>query len=224
MVVPGPWPGRTLVSSGRARSREWIESMIWSKLPPGRSVRPMLPANERIAGHQQLERSKVQAHRPLGMAGGVQDLGGVVLQSHDLAIRQASVGRSHLRRMHPDPRRLRIHHFEQWQIVLVEINGRARQLLELQRPAHVVDMRVGYDDLLELEPQFGEPLMNARRLVTGIDDDGLPGLFIAQDGAVAGQRPDGKGLQDHGFDCRAAPRRRRSVLVPERYASASFAC
>ena len=77
------------------------------------------------------------------MAGRVQDLGRIVLQSHDLAIREASVGHSDLRRMHPDPRRLRIHHFEQRQVVFVEINGRARQLFELQRPAHVVDVRVG---------------------------------------------------------------------------------
>jgi hypothetical protein len=35
-------------------------------------------------------------------------------------------------------------------------------------------------------------------LVAGIDDDGLARLLVAQNGAVALQRADGKGLDDHG--------------------------
>jgi hypothetical protein len=41
--------------------------------------------------------------------------------------------------------------------------------------------------------------MNARYIVAGVDDDGLAGVFIAEDGAVAGERADGKGLEEHGF-------------------------
>ena len=48
-----------------------------------------------------------------------------------------------------------------------------------------------------LRAEFGQPLVNAVDLVAGIDDDGLMGLFVAQNGAVAGQRPDRKGLEDH---------------------------
>jgi len=44
--------------------------------------------------------------------------------------------------------------------------------------------------------QFGEPLMNARDLVAGIDDDGLAGLCVAQQSAVALQRTDGERFQD----------------------------
>ena len=76
--------------------------------------------------------------------------------------------------------------------------GAPVRLLELERAAYVVDVRVGHDDLLELEARLGEALMNARDIVAGVDDDGLVGLFIAEDGAVAGERADGKGLEDHG--------------------------
>jgi hypothetical protein len=41
--------------------------------------------------------------------------------------------------------------------------------------------------------------MDAADLVAGIDDDGLAGHFVAEDGAVAGQRADGKGFQNHGL-------------------------
>jgi len=46
MVVTGPWPGWTTVSSGRRINFERSESMICSMEPPHRSVRPMLPANK----------------------------------------------------------------------------------------------------------------------------------------------------------------------------------
>ena len=41
----GPWPGTTTVSSGRASTFSCSELMIFCIDPPGRSVRPMLPAN-----------------------------------------------------------------------------------------------------------------------------------------------------------------------------------
>jgi hypothetical protein len=39
-----------------------------------------------VAGNQQLERGKVEADRPLGVAGGVQNTGGIVLEPYDLPI------------------------------------------------------------------------------------------------------------------------------------------
>src|SRR4029453_12125680 len=46
-VVVGPWPGRTRVSSARGRNRAAREANIWVVSPPGRSVRPIEPANTR---------------------------------------------------------------------------------------------------------------------------------------------------------------------------------
>src|SRR5260370_27082271 len=44
MVVTGPWPGYTTVSSGRCINLVRSESRICSMEPPHRSVRPLLPA------------------------------------------------------------------------------------------------------------------------------------------------------------------------------------
>src|ERR1039458_9336133 len=61
-------------------------------------------------------------------------------------------------------------------------------------------------DRFELEAEFGKAALNAANLVAGIDDDGLAGFLVAQDGAVAGERADGEGFEDHGFYCRAGGR------------------
>ena len=95
-----------------------------------------------------------------------------------------------------------VHHLEQGQVVLVEKDGRAGEALELERAADVVDVGVGDEDLLEVEAEAGEAAMDAGDLVAGIDDDGLAGCLVAEDGAVAVQRADGKGLEDHGVHCR----------------------
>jgi len=49
----------------------------------------------------------------------------------------------------------------------------------------VVDVRVGDEDLLDGELVPLEDGHDARDLVARIDDDGLAGGFVAQDGAVA---------------------------------------
>jgi hypothetical protein len=51
-----------------------------------------------VAGNQKLERGKVETDRPLGVAGSVDDLGGKVLETYDLAVDESFVGRSDLRR------------------------------------------------------------------------------------------------------------------------------
>lgn len=61
----------------------------------------------------------------------------------------------------------------------------------------MIDVGVSDDDLLEREAEFGEPAMNSANLVAGIDDDRLAGIWIPQQRAVAGERSDGKGLQNH---------------------------
>ena len=45
IVLDGPCPASTTASSGRLSIRSWIESSSWATEPPGRSVRPMEPAN-----------------------------------------------------------------------------------------------------------------------------------------------------------------------------------
>src|ERR1035437_1607838 len=45
MVVSGPCPGTTMVSSGSASTGPCNDRMIFSYEPPGKSVRPIEPAN-----------------------------------------------------------------------------------------------------------------------------------------------------------------------------------
>ena len=63
----------------------------------------------------------------------------------------------------------------------------------------MVDVGVGDEDLLECKTEGGETAVDAADLVAGIDDDGLAGFLVAQDGAVALERADGKSLKDHRF-------------------------
>jgi len=63
----------------------------------------------------------------------------------------------------------------------------------------VVDMRVGDEDLFDLEAELGQAALNAGDLVAGIDHDGFARGFIAKQGAVALQRADREGLEDHVF-------------------------
>lgn len=43
MVVDGPWPGYTIVEGGSGMIFPLMLAISCPKLPPGRSVRPMLP-------------------------------------------------------------------------------------------------------------------------------------------------------------------------------------
>ena len=155
-----------------------MESMIWSKLPPGRSVRPMLPAKSVSPAIEQLERGEVEADRALGVAGGVEDLGGIAVEADDLAVGQAFVGWRGFRGG-PTPSQAACSS-------IISSSGRSfsfRRMgapvsrLSLKRAADVVDVGVGDEDLLELEAELGETAVDAADLVAGIDDDGLAGLL-----------------------------------------------
>ncbi len=150
-----------------------------------------------VSGDEQFERSKVETDRSLGVAGGVQHFSRVAPKADNQAIGEASVGRRRLRRGDAHPAGLHLHHFEQGQIVLIEQDGSAGEPFQLEGAPNVVDVSVGNEDLLEFEAQFGEASVDAADFVAGIDDNGLSGLFVAQQGAVALQRADGKGLKNH---------------------------
>ncbi len=64
--------------------------------------------------------------------------------------------------------------------------------LSLQRAAHVVDVGVGDENLLELEAEFGEAAVDAAHLVAGIDDDGLAGLRSPRMVQLQASGPTGK--------------------------------
>ena len=82
-----------------------------------------------VAGNEQFEGHKMEADRTLGVARGVQHLGGVVFQANDGAVCQAPVGRRGLGSGNADPRGLRFHQFEERQVIFVEKDGCTGKLL-----------------------------------------------------------------------------------------------
>ena len=58
----------------------------------------------------------------------------------------------------------------------------------------MIDVAVRNQNLLEFQAEFGDPAVDPPHFGAGIDDDSFSSLLVAQQYAVAGQRPDGKGL------------------------------
>ena len=151
--------------------------MIWSQLPPGRSVRPMLPAKSVSPATSSLSGAKWRQTEPWVCPGVCRTLGGIALEPDGPAIvpgsRPAAPSLASPRPASwPAP-----HHFELRQIAFVQLDGRAGEPLQLERAADVVDMAVGDENLLQLEACAGEPLLDARDFVAGIDDDGFARLL-----------------------------------------------
>jgi hypothetical protein len=83
--------------------------------------------------------------------------------------------------LHSHPGCLNVEQFQQGMVVLVHQDRSASGGLELHGSAYMVNVGVGYHDLRQLQvllDQDGENLVN---LVTGINNHGLMGLFIADD-------------------------------------------
>jgi len=139
----------------------------------------------------------VEADGALGVAGGVDDLGRILVKTDALAFGEAFIGRGGFRGGDTDPRSLILHHCQQGQVVLIEQDGCASEALEAKRSADMINVGVGDENLLEFEAQFSEAAMDAGDLVAGIDDDCLASGFVTQKSAVALQWADGKGLEDH---------------------------
>ncbi|MNF47428.1 hypothetical protein D3C84_286300 [compost metagenome] len=83
-------------------------------------------------------------------------------------------------------------------VVLVQVQGRAGALLHLAGGEEVVEMGMGMNDAHHLQAVLVQARHDQLRIAARIDDDGLLGQRVADDGAVALQRPDGKGFADQG--------------------------
>jgi hypothetical protein len=154
---------------------------------------------ESVAGEDHFERGEMKADGALGVTRGVKDLGWVGIEAYAEAVREGLIGRSCFRRLDTDPGCLLGHDPEQGKVVFVEKNGRAGEGFKFERSADVIDVGVGDEDLLESEAEGGEAAMDAGDLIAGVDDDGFAGFLVGEDGAVALQRADGKGFENHGF-------------------------
>ena len=99
---------------------------------------------------------------------------------------------------HADPCRLHVQHFQQGIVVLVEQDGRAGGGTQLHGSAHMIDVSMGDDDLLNLEIVLLNKGENVFDVVAGIDHHGFASGLVPDDRAVALQRPDGKDFVNHG--------------------------
>jgi hypothetical protein len=131
------------------------------------------------------------------MARGVEHVEPGCAERQRVAVAGFGIDGDALRRGYAQPGGLFGQHIRQRAIVGIHEHGRAGGLLEFVRAADMVDVRVGDDDGLQLEPVALENLQNAADLVAGIDHHGLAGLLVSEDGAVALQRTDRQDLVDH---------------------------
>ena len=153
---------------------------------------------ERIAGNEQALRLRVEAAGALRVAGSKNHPQRKARQPHHLSVGQFAVWRMHLGRLQSHPSSLRIHAVQEIKIGRMQQHRRAGQLAQSGRRAGVVQMRMGEQDLLEGQPQIGQPLRDAPSLVTRIDDNRLAALLIAHQRAIGLQRAGRKAFQDHG--------------------------
>ena len=131
------------------------------------------------------------------MAGGVEDGASEAGDGDEFAVVEGIVGVGDDGGGDAEPAGLNVHHFDQWQVALVVEHGGAGELFEAVGAGDVVDVGVGDDDLLDGEVVFGEEGEDAGDVVAGVDDDGLAGGLVAEDGAVELEGAYGEGFEDH---------------------------
>jgi len=162
---------------------------------------------EGVAGDEEALLGEVEADAALGVAGGMEDAAGEAglaflrarADGDDAAVGEVVVGRGDLGEGDAEPAGLDVHHLDEGKVVLVVEDGGAGELLEALGSGDVVDMGVGDEDLLDGEVVLREQGEDAGDVVAGIDDDGLAGGFITEDGAVAVEGANGEDLVDHGI-------------------------
>ena len=161
---------------------------------------------EGVSGQEEGLVGEVEADAAFGVAGGVEDGAGQASSTalrgdsdgDDLAIVEGVVRVLDCWSGNAQPAGLNVHDFDLSQVVLVVEDGSSGELLEAVGAGDVVDVGVGDEDLLDCEVVFGKEGEDAGDVVAGVDDDGFAGVLVAEDGAVALERADGDGFEDHG--------------------------
>ena len=118
-----------------------------------------------------------------------------------VALARLAVDLGPRRGLHSQPGGLGIQVGVELGVVLVHVHGRAGERLQLGRAADVVDMGVGDHDGLHREPVPVQDFGDVRDIIAWIDDNGLAGLLVAENRAVALQHADRKNLVNHYHDC-----------------------
>lgn len=192
-TVAGQDPG--VVGKGQKPSFDGLDDLAWVA---SREIGAADAAGKKgIAGNDHLERREMKTNRALGVTGRVQDFSGVAIETDAKAILEAYVGSGHIGCRDADPCRLILHHLEKGEVIFVEEDGSAREVLQLECAAHMVNMAMRDQDLLEFESKVGDTAVNPADLIAGIDDDGFGGVLVAKQGAIALQGADDESLENH---------------------------
>jgi hypothetical protein len=133
----------------------------------------------------------------LGVSRRVQYLGRQIGKAEGQAIVGTGIRGRDFRRGNTKPTSLHLHHAQQVQIPLVEKHRCPGRFLQQSRSAYVIDMGMSNDNLAQGQAVFLKPGENLGNVVSGVDDHGFAGNFVAQDGAVAAQWTYGKAFKDH---------------------------
>ncbi len=140
---------------------------------------------------------KVEAAAALGVAGGVEDCSCESGYGDGAAVTKVVVGGGDFGGGDAQPAGLDVHHLDEGEVELVVEDGGSGELLEAVGSGDVVDVGVGDDDLLDGEVMAIEDGLDAGDVVTGVDDDGFAGGFVAKDRAVALEEAYGEDFVDH---------------------------
>lgn len=111
-----------------------------------------------------------------------------------LVVIQPAVRRRHRRVGHAEHAALHLQVVPEELILLVQVQRRSGLLLHLPGREEVIEVGMGVDDAHDLQPVGIQARHDQIGVATRIDHDGLLRQRVTDDGAVALQRPDGKGL------------------------------
>ena len=189
MVVIGPWPGYTLASSpnGNRTPRIELKSVAWS--PPGKSVRPMDPANNVSPTNRSFPTvacsPDLETHSPWTVPGRVMHPHLVVAEGQTLTwcvelINRRGAGSTF------SPNMAAVLHgsFVKEQIVAVQVDGDTEGTLRSRDARHVIDVGMRQEDV-----PYGQTLATHERqqtldFVARIDQHRFPGTVAADNEAV----------------------------------------
>ena len=118
-------------------------------------------------------------------------------RAQDIAIAHGRVDLGALRRAHAQPRGLQIHHVLQLVVVFVHVDRRAGGYVQLVRAADVVDVRVRDHDGFHVQAVARHDALDLLQVVARIDHQGVAGLLVAENGAVALQHAHRQDLMHH---------------------------
>ena len=140
---------------------------------------------------------KVEGEAARRVSRRVQDLQDMRAEAQSVTLFQELIHIHNTRREETQPFRLLGQILVERQICRMHQDSGSRGAFQLLEATHMVDMRVRGDDVLGPQLVLGQHFLDTFNLVPRVNNDGLAGLFIADDGTVTGQHSHGKNLVNH---------------------------